>query len=69
MWSVVYKKSVLKDLKSISMDMQYIIRLVIEEKLMTDPLRFGLPLRPTLKGYMKLRFGDDRIICPFEKEQ
>jgi mRNA-degrading endonuclease RelE of RelBE toxin-antitoxin system len=53
MWKVVYKKSVQKDLKGISKDNQYIIQRAIEEKLMIDPLRFGLPLRRNLKGLMK----------------
>lgn len=73
MWRVVYKKSVQKDLKGISpkgisKDIQYIIRRAIEDKLMTDPLRFGLPLRRNLKGLMKLRVGDYRIIYSIQKE-
>ena len=67
MWTVVYKKSVQKDLKGISKEVQYIIRRAIEEKLMVDPLKFGLPLRRTLKGFMKLRVGDYRIIYSIEK--
>ncbi len=62
MWKVVYKKSVKKDLKGISKDIQYILRRAIEEKLMTDPIRYGVPLRRSLKGLMKLRVGDYRII-------
>ena len=61
-WEVNYKQSVKKDLKKISKDIQYIIRRAIEEKLMVDPLRYGLPLRRSLKGYMKLRVGDYRIV-------
>jgi mRNA interferase RelE/StbE len=61
-WKITYKKSVQKDLKKISKDIQYIIRRAIEEKLMTDPLKFGLPLRRSLKGLMKLRIGDYRVI-------
>jgi mRNA interferase RelE/StbE len=68
MWKVVYKKSVQKDLRGISPDVQYIIRRAVEEKLMTDPLRFGLPLRRNLWGLMKLRVGDYRIIYSIEKE-
>ena len=68
MWTIVYKKSVQKDLKKISRDIQYIIRRAIEDKLMVDPLRFGLPLRRNLKGLMKLRVGDYRIIYSIEKE-
>ena len=68
MWEIVYKKSVGKDLKRISPDNQYIIRKAIEEKLMVDPIKFGLPLRRTLKGFMKLRVGDFRIIYSIEKK-
>ncbi len=50
------------------MDMQYIIRRAIEDKLMVDPLRYGLPLRRGLKGLMKLRVGDYRVIYSIEKE-
>ena len=34
---------------------------------MPDPLRFGLPLRRSLKGYMKLRVGDYRIIYSIDR--
>tara|TARA_Y100000296_G_scaffold54202_1_gene62154 strand:- start:255 stop:518 length:264 start_codon:yes stop_codon:yes gene_type:complete len=67
-WKVTYKESVQKDLKKISKDIQYIIRRAIEEKLMTDPLKFGLPLRRNLKGYMKLRVGDYRIVYSISKK-
>ena len=68
MWVVVYKKSVKKDLKKLSNVVQYIIRRAIEEKLMMDPLKFGVPLRRNLKGLMKLRVGDYRIIYSISKQ-
>jgi addiction module RelE/StbE family toxin len=68
MWRVTYKKSVKKDLKGISKDIQYILQRAIEEKLMVDPVRFGLPLRRNLSGLMKLRVGDYRIIYSIEKK-
>ena len=68
MWNVVYKESVKKDLKGLSRDIQYIIRRAIEDKLMVDPVKFGLPLRRNLKGLMKLRIGDYRIIYSIKKE-
>jgi len=67
MWTVIYSKSVQKDLKKISADMKYIIRRAIEDKLMIDPIRFGVPLRRNLKGLMKLRVGDFRIIFSTDK--
>ena len=68
MWTVIYRESVKKDLKKISKNIQYIIRRAIEDKLMVDPVRFGLPLRRTLKGLMKLRVGDYRIIYSIKKD-
>lgn len=68
MWKIVYRKSVRKDLKKISPDVRYILRRAIEEKLMIDPVRFGVPLRRTLKGLMKLRVGDYRIIYSIQKK-
>lgn len=69
MWKIEYKKSVKKDLKSLSEDIRYIIRRAIEEKLAVEPLKFGLPLRRSLKNYMKLRVGDYRVIYRVEKKK
>ena len=68
MWKIVYKKSVRKDLKRISPDVRNILRRAIEEKLKIHPLRYGVPLRRTLKGLMKLRVGDYRIIYSIQKK-
>lgn len=38
------------------------IKSAIEEKLMTDPVGFGKPLRYSLKGHRRLRVGDYRIV-------
>lgn len=67
-WKISYKESTKKDLKKISKDIKYIIRRAIEEKLMVDPVKFGLPLRRNLKGHMKLRVGDYRIIYSINKK-
>lgn len=68
MWKVVYKRSVKKDLKTILEKIKYLIKRTIEEKLMVDPVRFGAPLRRNLKGFMKRRVGDYRIIYSIEKK-
>jgi len=68
MWTIVYKKSVEKDLKKISEENKYLIKRAIEDKLLIDPLKFGLPLRRTLKGYMKLRVGNYRIIYTINRK-
>ena len=61
-WRITYKKSVKKDLKQISPEMKRVIKQAIEEKLCVNPVRFGIPLRGTLKGYFKFRISDYRII-------
>jgi mRNA interferase RelE/StbE len=38
------------------------IKQAIEERLTVDPIGFGKPLRYSLKGLRRLRFGDYRII-------
>ena len=68
-WKIVYKKSVKKDLKSISTDIQKIIKKSIENKLMTDPIYFGTPLRRNLRGLMKLKVRDYRIIYSIHRRK
>ena len=68
MWKIVYNRSIKKDLKSIPEKTKYLIKRTIEEKLMIDPIRFGIPLRRNLKGLMKRKVGDYRIIYSIEKK-
>lgn len=51
-----------KDLPSINRDIQTRLRKAIEQRLLIDPIRYGEPLRRSLKGYRKLRVGDYRVI-------
>ena len=50
------------DLPKIDLKNKAMIKNAIEERLMTNPERYGKPLRLTLKGYWKLRVGDYRVI-------
>jgi len=50
------------DLPKINQNMRLRIKKAIEERLMTDPLKYGTPLRKSLKSYWKLRIGDYRIV-------
>ena len=68
MWTVVYKYSVQKDLKKILKTIKFLIKRAIEEKLTVNPVRFGTPLKQNLKGLMKLRVGNYRIIYSIEKK-
>lgn len=68
MWKIEYKKSVKKDLKKIPLEEKKLIKMAIEEKLMIDPVKFGTPLRQSLKGYFKFRVGDYRIVYGLKRK-
>lgn len=51
-----------EDLPHINPDVKARIKKGIEEKIMTAPHEYGLPLRKTLKGYWKLRVGNYRVV-------
>lgn len=67
-WKIVYKKSIKKDLKQLSPEVKSIIEQVINEKLKVDPIKFGTPLRKTLKGLFKLRIGNYRLVYSIQKQ-
>lgn len=68
-YKLLYHPSVFKeDLPKISSDQKERIKHVIETRLLENPLLAGRPLRQSLKGHMKLRVGDWRIIYRIEKE-
>ena len=68
MWKIAYKHSVKKDLKKIPKKINFLIKKTIEERLKTDPIYFSTPLKQNLKGLMKLRVGDYRIIYSIKKD-
>jgi mRNA interferase RelE/StbE len=45
------------------------IKKAIETRLITEPHRYGEPLRKTLKGYWKLRVGDYRVVFKVVKHE
>jgi mRNA interferase RelE/StbE len=51
-----------RDLKKIPTAMRSRIARAIQERLATQPERFGVPLAGTLHGYWKLRIGDYRVV-------
>ncbi|OQX80905.1 MAG: addiction module antitoxin RelB [Candidatus Omnitrophica bacterium 4484_70.1] len=57
-----------EDLPNIPRNVQDRIRKAIEERLLTDPDKYGEPLKRGLYGYRKLRVGDYRIIYKVEKK-
>lgn len=58
-----------KDYDKIPQGIREIIKEAIEKKLMTDPLRFGKPLRYAWKGYRRLRVGDYRVIYKVDEDK
>ena len=67
-FKILYHKDVKHiDLPKVSKEAKIRIRKAIEERLLTKPERYGVPLRGTLKGYWKLRVGDYRIVYKIEK--
>jgi len=51
-----------EDIPEITPGDREMIQRAIEQRLVADPVRYGLPLKWGLKGYRKLRVGDYRII-------
>lgn len=62
-YEVEYLNSVLQeDIPELPKKIKATIKKAIEERLMTDPIGFGKPLRYSLKGHRRLRVGDYRIV-------
>ena len=66
-WTIEYTGSASKEILALDDNIKKIIKKVIEDKLMTDPLKFGTPLRRSLAGFFKLRVGNYRIIYQIKK--
>lgn len=68
-FKIIYHHEVVNDIAMIPANIKGRIKSAIETRLMTEPLKYGLPLRGTLKKYWKLRVGDYRIVYEiFESE-
>jgi len=66
-YEILYVDKVVKhDIPKISGLYKDRIKQAIEIKLATEPGLYGKPLRRSLKGYLKLRVGDYRIIFRIE---
>ncbi len=68
-WKILYVESAVSDIQELDGSDRKIIKKAIEDKLGTDPLKYGLPLRRTLKKFFKLRVGDYRIIYQIEQKE
>jgi mRNA interferase RelE/StbE len=62
-FTIIYHPDVKEvDLPKINENIKLRIKKAIEERLMTDPSKYGKPLRKSLKGYWKLRVGDYGVV-------
>ncbi|WP_341790129.1 type II toxin-antitoxin system RelE/ParE family toxin [Rickettsia endosymbiont of Polydrusus tereticollis] len=63
MYNLIYSDQVVyKDIPKLSTSTNSLIKLTIEKNLLSDPIKFGKPLRYNLKGCRSLRIGDYRVI-------
>ena len=65
---IYHPKVASDDIPRLSSDIAARIEKAIRERLLTDPEKYGLPLRRGLSGYRKLRVGDYRIIYKVARE-
>lgn len=63
MYKIVYSdQAINKDIPKLAFAVKQTIKLNIEKKLLSDPIKFGKPLRYSKKGSRSLRVGDYRVI-------
>ena len=68
-YQIIYQEEVIKKhIPALDSKFKLLIRSAIEERLMTDPIAFGKPLRYSLKGHRRLRVGDYRIVYRIENK-
>ena len=65
----VYHPDIPRDIAAIPVNIRERIRRAIENRLLVDPVSYGLPLRKSLRGYRKLRVGDHRVIYRIDGEK
>jgi len=63
MYKLIYSDQVIyKDIPKLSQPIKSLIKATIEKKLLSDPIKFGKPLRYSFKSCRSLRIGDYRFI-------
>ena len=67
-YRIVYHPDIPQDIARIPKNIRQIIARAIEERLGSDPVQFGEPLRRGLQRYRKLRAGDYRIIYEISEQ-
>jgi len=67
-WEVTYHPKVAEDLEAIPANVAGRIRKAIEDRLMTEPDKYGERLRKDLAGAWKLRVGDYRVVFDLDPD-
>ncbi len=67
MWPISYHPEIRNDLSGLPQNIKTRIRKAVEQRLLIDPMRYGVPLRRSLQGYRKLRVGDYRVVFKLDK--
>lgn len=61
-------EEVLNEIRSLPKNIQILIGNAIKERLVTDPLSYGKPLRYSWKGHRSLRVSNYRIIYRVDQQ-
>ena len=68
-YQIIYLDEVVsKHIPSLPTSVKVLIKNAIEERLMVDPVKFGKPLRYSLKGHRRIRVSDYRIVYRIEQQ-
>ncbi len=67
-WEVAYHPQVADDLEAVPANMRARIRKAIEDRLLTEPDKYGERLRRDLAGAWKLRVGDYRVVFDLDPD-
>lgn len=68
-YTITYTSVVLeKHIPALPASARALIRKDIVERLQTNPLRYGKPLKRSLKGYRRIRVSDYRVVYRIEEE-
>ena len=67
-WPISYHPGIENDISGLPKNIKTRVQKAIEQRLLADPIRYGVPLRRSLYGYRKLRVGDYRVIFKLDKD-
>jgi len=66
---IVYHPKVKDDIKKLNKKQQDRVKNAINNRLQTEPEKYGNPLKRSLKGYWKLRVVDVRVVFKISKKE